>query len=82
MLKALGGTLDGPGRRAGTSFEPVNQVFEVNVPTVVPEVVIAIPLLPFANASVDEMQTSASVFCSQFIIHSVLTYYGSFLSLA
>src|SRR5215471_16527589 len=56
----------GPRRLADAGFEPGGQVVEMNAPATVDGGVIAIPVLPYADASMDEMQTGATVFRGQF----------------
>lgn len=48
------------------SFQPGGQIREMNAPATVSGVVVAIPVLTFANARVDEVETRAIVFRCQF----------------
>ena len=51
-------------------FEPGGQIREMNAPAAASGVVVAIPVLTFANASVDEMEACAIIFHSQRVILS------------
>src|SRR5258708_32348878 len=56
----------GPRQFADAGFEPGGQIFEMNAPAAVDEGVVGIPVLPLADACVDEMETCAIVFGWQF----------------
>ncbi len=64
-LSTLNGP-SGPRRFADASFEPGGQIVEMNGPAAIDGGVIGIPVLPFADARVDEMETCAIVFRCQF----------------
>jgi hypothetical protein len=64
-LKGLLQTPCGPRWRADAGFEPGGQIFEMNAPAAVDGGVVGIPVLTFADASVNEMETCAIVFSRQ-----------------
>src|SRR3979409_2634813 len=64
-LSTLNGP-SGPRRFADARFEPGGQIFEMNAPAAVHGGVVGIPVLPFADASVDETESCAIVFRCQF----------------
>src|SRR6266446_6471577 len=67
LIKIILNGPSGPRRFADAGFEPGGQIFEMNnAPAAVYGGVVVIPVLPFADARVDEMETCAIVFRRQF----------------
>ncbi len=64
-LSTLNGP-SGPRSFADAGFEPGGQIVEMNGPAAIDGGVVGIPVLPFADARVDEMETCAIVFRCQF----------------
>ncbi len=63
--RLLLGLASGPSWFADAGFEPGGQIFEMTAPAAVDGGVVVIPVLTFADASVDEMETCAIVFRCQ-----------------
>src|SRR5260221_7036684 len=66
LIKIILNEPGGPRRFTDAGFEPGGQIFEMNAPAAVDGGVVVIPVLTFADASVDEMETCAIVFRRQF----------------
>ncbi len=62
LIKIILNGPSGPRRFTDAGFEPGGQIVEMNVPPAADGGVVAIPVLPCADARVDETETGAIVF--------------------